>query len=457
MNSAQKERLLEYLKEFLAHPFINSEGREEPFEEFHKKRISAIPELNSLVTDFLSEKINLNDFKEKHDVKCREFPFWGFKGTSGQMQLNQLVKNVVGDDKELVFRKALLVPKTEKEATEKIDSFTAYILEKRSARSAETNVLSMPRVASVAFVLSYFWELQNKTLWPVSYNSSKRVLDALGLVAGKQETAGQNYIWFVGVMNELASLYKKNVSFPVQNPFWFVEHVLWKQFLKSDSNPAAETNDNQDSTKVASKTQRPKSYNQVVNEWLPPIVADLCDLALNKETEWSKQNNLKPEKAFESKIRIAFTLLGFEATELGQGKGREPDGFAISLNVADGDYAIIYDAKATGDKFRVGTNDRQIYEYIKSKTDELKKLRVNRASFLIVSSQFDESPTNINLILDVYRRTRIPIVMVSASNLLFLIEEKLKDVELDHSRLEQLFLVTGILSKEKIIDVLGIR
>ena len=165
---------------------------------------------------------------------------------------------------------------------------------------------------------------------------------------------------------------------------------------------------------------------------------------------------MKPEKAFESKIRIAFTLLGYEATELGQGKGREPDGFAISLNAADGDYAIIYDAKATGDKFRVGTNDRQIYEYIKSKTDQLKRLRVNRASFLIVSSQFDESPTNINLILDVYRRTRIPVVMITASNLLFLIEEKLKDVELSHSRLEQLFLETGILSKQKIFDVLGI-
>src|ERR1017187_10418794 len=175
MNSAQKERLLEYLKEFLAHPFINSEGSEEPFQEFQEKRILAILELNSLITDFLSEKINLKDFKEKHDLACRKFPFWGFGGTGGQMQLNQLVKNVVGDDKESVFRKAMLVPKTEKEAAEKIDSFGAYILEKR--RSAEGNPLSMPRVASVAYVLSYFWELQNNSQWPVSYNASKRVLD----------------------------------------------------------------------------------------------------------------------------------------------------------------------------------------------------------------------------------------------------------------------------------------
>jgi hypothetical protein len=267
MNSTQRKLLLDYLREFLARPFTSNEGTAEPFEEFDKKRVSSIPEINNLVSDFLSGKIDLQDFREKHDLECREFPFWGFKGTSGQMQLNQLVKNVVGNDKESVFRKALQVPATEKEAQEKIDSFSTYILEKRAT---VPNASSLPRVGSV-------------------------------------------------------------------------------------------------------------------------------------------------------------------------------------------DYAIIYDAKATGEKFRVGTNDRQIYEYIKSKTDELKKLRVNRASFLIVSSQFDESPTNINLILDVYRRTRIPVVMVSASDLLFLIEEKLKDVELDHSRLEQLFLVTGILSKEKIIDVLGIR
>ena len=452
MNSNQKELLLEYLKEFLANPFIG----ETPFEEFHKKRISAIQELNNLVTDFLSKKINLNDFKEKHDLASRRLAFWGFGGFGGQMQLNQFVKNVVGNDKESVFRKAMLVPKTDKEAIEKIDLFTAYILEKRSTCSETTNASSLPRVGSVAYVLSYFWQIQNNTQWPVSFIASKRVLEALGLIPDKQETTGQHYIWFVGVMNELANLFQKNVKFPIQYPFWFVEHVLWKQFLKSDSSSVTDTNENQDLAKPAAKIQKPKSYSQVVNEWIPPIISDLCELALNKETEWSKRNNLKPEKAFESKIRIAFTLLGYEATELGQGKGREPDGFAISLNAADGDYAIIYDAKATGDKFRVGTNDRQIYEYIKSKTDQLKRLRVNRASFLIVSSQFDESPTNINLILDVYRRTRIPVVMITASNLLFLIEEKLKDVELSHSRLEQLFLETGILSKQKIFDVLGI-
>ena len=37
-----------------------------------------------------------------------------------------------------------------------------------------------------------------------------------------------------------------------------------------------------------------------------------------------------------------------------------------------------------------------------------------RSSFLIVSSEFDPSPTNPDRIKDVFRRTRIPIVMMKA-------------------------------------------
>ncbi len=47
--------------------------------------------------------------------------------------------------------------------------------------------------------------------------------------------------------------------------------------------------------------------------------------------------------------------------------------------------------------------------------------------------------------------------MIKAVDLLFLIEEKLKDTDLTHERLEPLFLETGILTREKIVDILGIR
>ena len=96
-------------------------------------------------------------------------------------------------------------------------------------------------------------------------------------------------------------------------------------------------------------------------------------------------------------------------------------------------------------------------EYIRKKGEELRRRRVNRFYFLIVSSDFDQSATSLSRIKDVFRLTRVPIIMIKAVDLLFLIEEKLKDTELTHDRIEQLFLETGILTREKIVDILGIR
>jgi hypothetical protein len=446
MNPAQTNLLLNLLRNFQKHPYVTNEGKEESVDSFHQKRIRAITEINSLLSDFLHEKISLQEFKESHELLCRKFPYWGFKGFSGQMQLNQFVNNIADEKKESKLRAALLAPQTATEAQRKIDLFCDYILNKRINA---TSTAAFPRVASVDYVLSYFWEIQNRTLWPVYYNSSKRVLGEIGLTSEAKDTIGGNYLWFVQAMKLIADIFQKEIGAQIPNSFWFVEHVLWRHFLRtepSNVNRPIERKDPEQLTKPL-----------LANEWLPSIVNDLCELALNRETEWSKRNNLKPEKAFESKIRIAFTLLGYEATELGQGKGRQPDGFAISKGASDGEYAIIYDAKAREKKFSVGTSDREIYEYIKRKTDDLKKERVARNYFLIISSEFDKSQANNSLLLDVYRRTRIPIVLITASDLLFLVEEKLKDVELNHSRLEMLFLENGVLPREKIIEIIGSR
>jgi len=412
-----------------------------------------LPALKTLISDFQSGKINLQNFKEEHEYKCREFPYWGFKGFSGQMQINQFANNIEEENKETIFRKAVQLPVTEIEAKEKIDDLAKYIAEKRS--NCE-NPQSLPRPASVKYVLSYFWEIQDYTKWNVFYNSNVKVLDAIGLDTDTQGTEGQNYLAYLALMRELEALYQQYVKNPIKYPYWFVEHVLWKQFLNSSTRTGASL-EKQRAGSGEAKATKSVVMLQVANEWLPPVIADLSDLAQNRETAWSQRNKTKPEKAFETKVRIAFTLLGYEATELGQGKGREPDGFAISHNVSDGDYAIVYDAKARERYFDVGTGDREMYEYIKRKSDELKRRRVSRSYFLVVSSEFDPNPTNLNLVKDVFRRTRIPVIMLRAVDLLFLIEEKLKDTELTHERLEQLFLETGMLTREKIVDILGIR
>jgi hypothetical protein len=148
-------------------------------------------------------------------------------------------------------------------------------------------------------------------------------------------------------------------------------------------------------------------------------------------------------------------ILGYNTTELGQGRGREPDGIAISNDGNAGYYAIIYDAKAREKDYTIGTQDREIVEYIKNKQRELQRQRVDKVSFLIVSSEFTNSPSLENSLRDIYRATRVPVILVRAKDLLRIVERKLSNADIDHVQLEDLFLETGVLTADKIVDVLG--
>jgi hypothetical protein len=198
-----------------------------------------------------------------------------------------------------------------------------------------------------------------------------------------------------------------------------------------------------------------KSKLPVKKDWIPPIISDLQELALNQETEWSKSMNIKPERAFEIKLGYAFRILGYEVEDLGQGKGREPDGIAYSTDANSDYYAIVYDAKATERDYSIGTEDRKISEYIKKYQKELQKRRVKKFSFLIVSSEFSKNQSLDNSIKDIYKETRCPVVLMRADDLLSIVAHKLSHEGIDHSVLENLFLSSGIVASDAIEEILG--
>ncbi len=450
MNDKQNTELIVHARAFLASPNVENEGVVLGYKEFDQRRVQAIPVLKKLIDHFLSDTISLKDFKEKSESLCREHPYWGFKSFSGQMQLNQYVNNIDDDKKEAVLKNAITPPKDEAEGRVKIDAVANYL---RALKEKVENPKSIPRV-SQAYMLSYFWEIQSPQQCPIYYGSLKKVLLSLGFNLDIFNSPGEEYLEFARIMKEVKNLYRAKGIDCGQHPFWFVEHVLWRHFM--------ETMQGSFRLGKVKKEKRVEEDFKVAEEggfgsWLPPIITDLQRLALNKETEWSKARNLKPEKAFETKLKYAFTLLAFETTELGQGTGREPDGVAISSGVADEVYAIIYDAKARENKYSVGTGDREIYEYIQRKKEELRRLRIGRSYFTIISSEFDEGASNLNLIREIYRKTQVPVTLLRASDLMLIIEAKLQDVSMDHKQLEYLFLDTGLITREKIIDVLGIR
>ncbi len=441
----QEKELGTYLDDFRKTSLVEDNNVKMPYDAFDDKRAVAILELKKVVAEFLAGSLSLVDFKEKSEAMSRTHPYWGFKGFSGQMQLNQYVNNIEDGAQEKHLKGALELPKTLDEAASKIDALAEYLTE---LKTKTDNPKSIPRV-NQSFMLSYFWELQNPELYPVFYGSAKNVLENLGFDFTSQETAGIEYKYFAEICYAIRAFFEDKKGVKERNYTWYVEHVLWHQFKKQ--NAGIETESKKD-TRVLSKVKAIKGDEE---SWIPPIIADLEKLALNEETEWSKKRNIRPEKAFETMLRYVFTILGYNVTELGQGRGREPDGVAISTDGHSGYYAIIYDAKAREKDYSIGTGDREIVEYIKNKQRELQRQRVDRVSFLIISSEFTNSPSLDSSLKDIYRATRVPVVLLRAKDLLYIVGRKLSNADINHSQLEDLFLDTGILTTDKIVDVLG--
>jgi len=445
MNDQQKNSLLFYLEDFLNNPIVISDGVEHDYCDFDEKRISAIPKIKDSLESFLRGNIALKEFKEKSEIECRKYPYWGFKNFSGQMQLNQYSNNINDAQKERMFKDAITLPIDENEASNKIDSLAEYL---SKLKEKTDNPKSIPRVSQY-YLLSYFWEIQDYSKWPVYYGATKKMLLHLGFKLDESESYGKEYVEFLRIMKEIQSLYESKNNKKEKYPYWFIEHILWNQFVKPVSQP-------QNSIALENKVEEKIIISDNAGDWLPDIIKDLNDLALNKDTNWTKKMGVKAEKAFETKLRYAFTLLGYEVTELGQGKGREPDGIALSIGANGGDYAIVYDAKARENGFSIGTGDREIYEYIQKKKEELKRKRVNKIYFVIISSEFS-SASNTDAIREIYRRTHVPVALLKVTDLLFIIDAKLQNVEIDHTRLEYLFLDTGLITRETIISTLGLR
>jgi len=374
---------------------------------------------------------------------CREFPYWGFKNFSGQMRLNQYVNNIDDTNKDINFKESISVPIDLNDAVKKIDGMSNYIFHLKETVDSPNKL----PIKNLSYLISYFWEMQDLGKYPIYYGSSRKALLDLGILKDSYDSYGKEYADFVNTMQELTVFFKNEGADLGVQPLWFVEHILWS-FYMDKKVPEIKVD-----KKITIKEEKIAKNHIISNDnlWIPKIVSDLEDLSFNKETEWTKENNVRPEKAFETKLKYLFTILGYDTEELGQGKGREPDGIAISQ---DSEYAIVYDAKARETEFNIGTSDREILEYITDKKIKLKR-SARKIYYLIVSSNFVDNPSNIRLLRDVYRKTEVPITLLKATDLLFILENKLQNPNLNHTHIQDLFLDTGIKTREQIVDSLS--
>lgn len=415
----------ELLKQFVASGMsLTNQGVVYPsYRDLDKARAEALPELRSFLERFLKGELDLQGFKQENNALSIKHNFWGFTGFSGQMTLNQLTNWSHGSEPMAqLLREALAVPESKEKAVEKIN---------RVLREMPRLVTPDKRLrpASMPFVLSYFWQIQRPESIPVYYHSSKKALIDSGLLEANTDPAAQ-FDAFWDVHASLAEEYAPAMK-PGDNKLWFVEHVLWA--AKPAVEPVTEPPKRSKGPKAAIKIPSLNGYA----DFVPPRLADLLSLSRGEGSATD----------FEDRVALAFQVLGFEVTKLGQGTGRNPDGIAYCR---EHNYAILFDAKGYKDGYGIGVDDRNVIEYIKTHERDLRKQGYANFYFCFVSATFrGDGKANTDRIR---RETGTKsVVLLSAENLLRLVARKIeypRDFELGD--FQDLLLDSGELSSDRL-------
>lgn len=401
-------------------------------DEFQKLRIEVGTKVRNLLTDFLNDKIDLGTFKTEVDRINKRNELWGFKGIKGQMFFNQLYK--LFNKKELVshLKEALSLPKDINDAGEKIRNFEKFVL---SLGQNVADRRTLPKLSAILYFLTYFWQIIDKDSFPIFYTSMEEIFLELGLLPEIQER-DKYYSCFYELNNELRDLFKaktgKNFS------YWDVEHVFWYSRM-TKSMPTSTPG-----IKIPERSGLDEDY-------IPPVVKYIPSLAKGIIEPLEKQNK-EVEDLLEDKVHKLFVMLGYEVEKLGKGKGRVPDGIALSRQNG---YAIIYDTKSRGDGYDIGTDDRVIKEYINTYSNKLRKEGIKNIYFAIISSDFkgdyEEAIKGIKMETDAKE-----VLLLKADLLLFILELRLKDstIDLGQEGFQQVFAYNGVITKEEIQEML---
>ena len=463
LNAEQVQRAIETMREYLNAP-KDSDGRA-PMEvqaERDDVRISLIDnELKPLVRSYLSGQISLADFKTRVDGTNKRrnergiSNFWGFSGIKGQMFFNMMVNAAVDPircDQEM--KKAIAVPVDEDGARSQITTFADHVDRiGEDLIEAGHSRYDRPRLDSVPFFLSYFWQIQDRDTWPVYYTSSVNAMTDMNLWVRTGEPA-DDYIKYRRIYQELASVFSRESK--RRFGLYDVEHVFWFKAGNPYSGDKAAGPPGYTATNREIQ-DGPEFRIRLPESYVPPIVEILPRIARSEEAmrEAATASGTSLDRAFEKNVHAAFTILSYETRLLGCGQGRVPDGLAWSI---DDSYAILWDAKVRADGYTMGTDDRTIREYITTQCRELNRnLRLRNIYYVIVSSRFADDFDDA--IRSLKMETGINEVrLMEADALVAMVDAKLRsphDVTLGPDGLQRLFAESGVLTADAVREILG--
>ena len=175
-----------------------------------------------LLNRFLREEVGTDGLREMFDKKTRnEWRAFGFKGMSGAMFLNMLVKHMP-DEAALaaMLRSVLPVPKDIEDGRTRLrtffDGLQGYVV-KGSVTKAQVQVARAP------FFISAWWHVQDTEHWPVFYVSGRNVLQQQPDYDAPSDLV-DDYFGFRDYFLALAAALKVNS--------WTMEHILdWQNRL----------------------------------------------------------------------------------------------------------------------------------------------------------------------------------------------------------------------------------
>jgi hypothetical protein len=460
LNEVQRQRALEVMREYLAAP-PGPDGKTwvENEATWDENRVTLIEkELKPLLVGYLEGRIPLSDFKSKVDGINKSNTLWGFRGVKGQMFFNMVV-NVADDlnecDQEL--KAALAAPVNDQIASSRIKTFASYVkrLGDQWVEAGNTGH-GAPKIGSIPFFLSYFWQIQDQGVWPVYYTNSVQTVTDLNLWQPSGDIA-EDFLTYKGIQEELVALFTE--SSPRPFGLYDVEHVFWfkggnpYEAVKTDFRVGLQAG----VQSVAGISGVAREADRLPEGYVPPIVAILPRMACHEEVlvEAARRSGTTLERAFEKGVDAAFTILGYETKLLGQGKGRVPDGHALAN---DDNYAILWDAKVRSNGYSMGTDDRTIREYVTKQSRELKRSRFLRnIYYLIISSKFsddyDDAIRSIKMETDVNE-----VSLVEAEALVAMVDLKLRaplSITLGPDGLQRLFTFSGVLTSEMVREFLS--
>lgn len=460
LSDAQRRRALEVMNEYLTAP-PNPDGRT-PFEvqaTRDKERVKLIEgELGPLVESFLGGRIAFEDFKSKVDGINKRNEYWGFKGIKGQMFFNMVV-NVAPElaECEQELRAAIAIPGSNEISRSRIRTFQSYV--RRIGDDfveAGGSKHGRPKVGSIPFFLSYFWQIQDWRIWPVYYTNSVNTMIDLNLWQPTEDLA-DDYVAFKDIHEELAALFTRESgkSFDLYG----VEHVFWFKGGNpyGEAKPLRTEDEDVEIRPADSAIELAPSVNRLPDSYVPPVVGILPQIARHDAglEQAAKASGTTLARAFEKSIHAAFTILGYDTKLLGQGAGRAPDGLALDQ---DNSYAVMWDGKIRGDGYNMGTDDRTIREYVMTQSRELKRRRSFRnIYYLVVSSYFQDGFDDLIRSIKMETDTN-EVGLLEANGLVAMVDAKLRNplsVTLGPDGLQRLFSDSGIITAEDVVQILG--